>query len=186
MKHKKILVAYESRYGSTEKIAQRIGAWLKEQFFDVTVAKVAEITETHDYELIIAAAPVYAGAYSESFEHWIHKHMALWSSKDNCLVSVSLSKAGGSEKAMNDLADVVERFSERTGWQPKQVLHVAGSLWYKKYNFFIRWVMKRISSKSGGATDTSKNHHYTDWDALKEELMHLIHTDKLQPAGEDD
>jgi menaquinone-dependent protoporphyrinogen oxidase len=43
---------------------------------------------------------------------------------------------------------------------------VAGAINYTRYNFLLRWYMKRASAKNGGATDTSRDHEYTDWDQV--------------------
>ena len=52
------------------------------------------------------------------------------------------------------------------GWHPERVVPVAGALRYSQYNFLVRFVMKRIARKSGGSTDTTRDHDYTDWAAL--------------------
>jgi len=43
---------------------------------------------------------------------------------------------------------------------------IAGALLYTKYNFIVRFIMKRIARQAGAATDTSKDYEYTDWAAL--------------------
>jgi len=43
---------------------------------------------------------------------------------------------------------------------------VAGALSYTKYNFLVRFVMKRIAKAQGASTDTSRDHELTDWEAL--------------------
>ena len=37
---------------------------------------------------------------------------------------------------------------------------------YSKYNFLVRFFMRRIAQKEGGDTDTSRDYEYTDWEAL--------------------
>ena len=44
---------------------------------------------------------------------------------------------------------------------------VAGALLYTHYNFFVRWLMKRIVANAGGDTDTSKDYEYTDWSDVR-------------------
>lgn len=61
---------------------------------------------------------------------------------------------------------ILERFYAETGWRPKYVRAVAGAVLYTKYNFLVRFIMKRISKQAGGSTDTSRDHEYTDWRAL--------------------
>jgi menaquinone-dependent protoporphyrinogen oxidase len=43
----------------------------------------------------------------------------------------------------------------------------AGALLYTHYNFFIRWMMKRIVATAGGDTDTSRDYEYTDWNDVR-------------------
>ena len=44
---------------------------------------------------------------------------------------------------------------------------VAGALRYTHYNWLKRWMMKRIVTKAGGNTDTSRDYEYTDWAAVR-------------------
>ena len=90
-------------------------------------------------------------------------------------ISVTLSEAGV-EKRENTpaerarfIADVdktVDKFYEDTQWYPTCVKPVAGALLYSKYNFFIRFIMKRIARKAGSDTDTTRDYDYTDWIGL--------------------
>jgi menaquinone-dependent protoporphyrinogen oxidase len=43
---------------------------------------------------------------------------------------------------------------------------VAGALPYTRYNFLIRFMMRRIVKTEGGDTDTSRDYEYTDWAAV--------------------
>ena len=41
----------------------------------------------------------------------------------------------------------------------------------------MRWVMKRIAAKAGGAIDTSRDYEYTDWADLRgfaRQFEHLV------------
>src|SRR5215467_13612460 len=57
-------------------------------------------------------------------------------------------------------------FFDQTSWHPNRVKPVAGALLYTKYNFIVRFIMKRIAKKAGAATDTSRDYEYTDWLSL--------------------
>lgn len=43
---------------------------------------------------------------------------------------------------------------------------IAGALKYTEYDYFKRLIMKMISKKEGGATDTSQDYEYTKWDEV--------------------
>jgi menaquinone-dependent protoporphyrinogen oxidase len=174
MKARKFLVVYESRFGATEKIAKRIGEWLKEADHTSDVHHVSEVLEIHDYDVVIACSPVYAGKMPEEFSKWIIKHSVFLSARQSAFLMVSLTKAGVNAEAAVELDKIVSDFLADTEWKPTQVLQVAGALWYKKYNFLMRWVMKRIAAKAGGDTDTSKNYEYTDWKTLKADVFEFV------------
>ena len=66
------------------------------------------------------------------------------------------------------LAGWVETFSEKTGWRPQRIEHVAGGLPFTRYDPITRWIMHGIAEDQGYATDTARDHEYTDWTALGE------------------
>jgi len=88
------------------------------------------------------------------------------------------------DKARAALDEVYERFVKDTGWRPAQAYRIAGRLAYRKYGFFTRFLMKRIAKQSGGSTDTSRDHEYTDWPAFDRFLGELFSPEALRPAAQ--
>jgi menaquinone-dependent protoporphyrinogen oxidase len=43
---------------------------------------------------------------------------------------------------------------------------VAGALLYRQYGVLVRMMMRLIAGRVGASTDTSRDHDYTDWDAV--------------------
>jgi menaquinone-dependent protoporphyrinogen oxidase len=43
---------------------------------------------------------------------------------------------------------------------------VAGALLYRQYGAIVRLVMRFIAMQTGATTDTSRDHEYTNWEAL--------------------
>jgi len=80
------------------------------------------------------------------------------------------------ERARADVRRSIETFVKETGWQPTRVEPVAGALLYTRYNWLIRFIMKRISQSAGGDTDTTRDFEYTDWAAL-DRLAHEMATE---------
>ena len=68
--------------------------------------------------------------------------------------------------AAADVQKMIDAVSKETGWYPSKIHAAAGALSYTKYNFVIRFVMKRIAKAQGASTDTSRDHELTDWEAL--------------------
>src|SRR4029077_17001614 len=96
----------------------------------------------------------------------------------NAFLSVALSTATAADpvvpdelrqKAPKAVQQMIDKFVEETGWRPQQALPVAGALLYRRYNFLMRYIMKRIAKQMNGPTaptDTSLDYEYTDWAAL--------------------
>jgi menaquinone-dependent protoporphyrinogen oxidase len=121
------------------------------------------------------------------------EHAAELNRMQAAFVSVTLSQAGVENmnatpeqraRASADVQKMLGRFYADTGWRPKYVKAVAGALLYRKYNFFVRFIMKWISEKAGGSTDTSRDHIYTDWAALERFLDEFGESLKLRNAVE--
>jgi menaquinone-dependent protoporphyrinogen oxidase len=73
---------------------------------------------------------------------------------------------------------MLNRFFRETNWHPDHVKAVAGALLYTRYNVLTRFVMKYIAKETGGSTDTTRDHEYTDW----ENLDRFFDGFTLQPA----
>ena len=70
--------------------------------------------------------------------------------------------------------EIIERLVAETGWRPHRVELVAGALPYTRYNFLVRFVMRRIARKEGGDTDTSRDYEYTDWSAVERFALEFL------------
>ena len=90
-------------------------------------------------------------------------------------ISVTLSEAGAEDptrteaerrRAAGDVQKMIDDFIRESGWTPARTMPVAGALTYSKYNVLVRFIMKRISRKQGGPTDTSRDYEFTNWEAV--------------------
>ena len=80
--------------------------------------------------------------------------------------SVSLAAASGLEDEHREVQKIATDFLEQTGWKQLMTSQIAGALKYTEYDYFKRLIMKMISKKEGGATDTSQDYEYTNWDEV--------------------
>jgi menaquinone-dependent protoporphyrinogen oxidase len=166
----RILVLYGSTDGQTAKVAVAVERTLRSWGLSVDVVNSGGLRDPDpkDYAGVIVAASVHAGGYQRTVRQWVRAHAAGLRDRPNAFVSVCLAVVNRSPKVDRDLAAIMNRFCEATGWQPREVKAVAGALKYTKYGWLKRWMMKRIVAKAGGDTDTSRDYEYTDWEDLKE------------------
>ncbi len=108
-------------------------------------------------------------------------------------LSVSLSEAGAKDERRSEderakvavnVAGVIAKFLGETGWRPKRVKALAVAILYSKYNFIIRFVMKRMT-KASMATDSSRDYDFTDWKSV-DQFVDGVLSDHSAHAGRQD
>jgi len=182
---KPVGVFYATREGHTHRLAEHVAASLRQRGLDAIVNDVREqpaATKLDQYAGAVVAASVHAGRHEAEMVRFVKEHLGELESLPSAFLSVTLSEAGAERsdvtpeersKFAADVQKVINRFFEDTGWHPKRVKPVAGALLYTRYNFLVRFVMKRIARAVGGSTDTSRDHEYTDWVALDQFVAEL-------------
>jgi len=163
----RILVVYGTTDGHTAKIATAIADTLRTHGAAVDVCQASRthcLPEGHD--AVIVAAPVRGGKYLKSIRRWVRQHAAVLNAKPTAFVSICLGILQHDEAVDRTLKTIIGQFLAETGWQPVVTKPVAGALPYTRYNWLIRWVMKRIATKAGGDSDTTRDYEYTDWQDL--------------------
>lgn len=164
----KIRIIYHSKYGQTRKIAHRIVQTVTSAGHTARAIHVEAIDEPHclkSYDAVVFGAPIYAERHSRLVANLIQGHREELSKQVTGFFSVSVS-ASGNEQQRADATQCMEQFLENIHWQPELKTIFAGGLPWRDYNWFTRWLMKRIVRKAGGDTDTSENREYTDWNAV--------------------
>ena len=174
----RIAIFFATREGQTRRIAERLASDLHERGIDTEIHDVRHLHQVPDwsrYATAIVAASIHAGRHEREMIAFAKQHRTVLADMKAAFVSVSLSERGVEDLTLPEdrrrehaaaVAEMIERFVDDTGWHPARVLPVAGALAYRQYNFFIRFVMKRIARANGAPIDTSRNHDLTDWDRV--------------------
>ena len=176
---KPLAILFATREGQTRRIAERLAGHLRARGAPVDVADLARALpgqfDVAKYAAVVVAASVHIGKHAPEAVAFVRAHRSALAGIPSMFISVSLSAAGAADanatakrrtsaKANRD--KMIEEFLRQTGWRPSLVHPVAGALLYREYGFFVRQMMRFISSIVGASTDTSRNHEYTDWKAL--------------------
>jgi menaquinone-dependent protoporphyrinogen oxidase len=175
---KPILVLYATREGQTRKIAERVVERLSACGLAAELRDASDVDEAftlEPYAGAILAASVHAGTHEREIAAFVVRHRSFLAGMPAAFLSVSLSEAGAEDpgasaerraRAAEEVAQMLERFFEKTAWRPRLVLPIAGALPYSKYGVLKRWVMKRIVKSMGGPTDTSRDYEFTNFGAV--------------------
>jgi len=164
----RMLVIYGTTEGQTAKIAGALAATLRKCGVSVDLAEAGPAwdPDPKDYAAVIVAASVHAGGYQRPLRRWVRNHAQALRGRPTAFVSVCLAIVKPTPEVMRDLAAIMGRFFEATGWTPQETKPVAGALPYSKYGWLKRRLMRRIVAKAHGDTDMTRDYEYTDWDDL--------------------
>ncbi|HKT51015.1 MAG TPA: flavodoxin domain-containing protein [Candidatus Angelobacter sp.] len=162
----------------TQQIAEHIAARLRGSGLSCDAINVKYLPASfslNDYNSAILAASAHIGKHEPEMVRFVGKNSDRLEQMRTAFLSVSLAQAGVQDRnitperreaAAADVKKMIGAFLAKTKWRPTRAEPVAGGLMYSKYNWFIRFVMKRIARRAGASTDTSRDHEFTDWVAL--------------------
>jgi menaquinone-dependent protoporphyrinogen oxidase len=163
----KLLIIYGTTEGQTRKIAHFMEAILQNAGHLVTIADATtNPPEPKGYDAIIIGSSIHMHKYQSAVKHYIKKHLEQLNNIPGAFFSVSLAVASGLAEENLEVQKITNDFLQQTGWKPMMTRQIAGALKYTDYDYFKRLIMKMISKKQGGATDTSQDYEYTNWDEV--------------------
>ena len=164
----RILVTYDTIEGQTRKISEYVAARVTERGHKVSIVNVAELSGgpiAEQFDGAIVGASIHVGKHSKRFVEFLESRRMWLDGMPVAFFSVSLS-ASGTEEERREAQGYVKTLLSETGWQPYWTTTVGGALRYRRYNWLKRIMMRKIASKAQRATDTSRDHEYTDWRAV--------------------
>ena len=184
----RVPVFYATTDGQTGRIAEHIAERLRTEGL-VSVALNVESVDAGQYDLeqaggILLAASLRVGKHQSSAEAFARTHRERFAALPSWFISVSLSAASSNPDERHAAERLAHAFATTTGCQPGRITCVAGALLYTRYSWLTRWMMRRISRREGGPTDTSRDHELTDWPAL-DALVQTFAREVTASAGVD-
>jgi menaquinone-dependent protoporphyrinogen oxidase len=88
---KKVLVAYDSKHGSTAMIAEKVGDVLCEQGFQADTRPALHIDDISAYDAIVIGSPMYYATFLPGALSFLERHKAVLAVKDVAVFAVSSS-----------------------------------------------------------------------------------------------
>jgi menaquinone-dependent protoporphyrinogen oxidase len=166
-----VLVVYGTTHGQTAKIAETLAIHMRRDGCRVYVCDASRISpeiRSEQFDGVIILASVHARGYQRAVKRWVERNVDQLNRMPSGFVSVCLGILEQRPEAQREVWEILDRFLDTTGWNPEVRKIVAGALPYTRYNWFTRWLMRRIVAKAGGDTDTSRDYEYTDWNQVRQ------------------
>jgi menaquinone-dependent protoporphyrinogen oxidase len=173
-----VLVAYATRDGQTRKVAERIATVLRVRRHVVELVDLGRTPpptlDLSRFQAVLVGSPIRAQGYLRPVVRFVQSHRSELERLPALFFSVGLAVLSKIGDGRAQTMRIVEKLVAETGWHPRRIELVAGALPYTRYNFLVRFVMRRISKKEGGDTDTSRDYEYTDWGAVDRFAMEFV------------
>ena len=178
-------VFYATREGQAERVAERVAVDLRAQQIATDVINVKDVNGLIDwrgYDLAFVVASVHAGRHEKEMIAFVKRSKDELSRLHAPFLSLTLSQAGAElptntlvqrETARGDALRMISDFMKDTGWQPARILPVAGALMYSKYNFLVKWIMRRIAHKAGFDGPPTRDYEFTNWPVVDRFITEL-------------
>ena len=166
-----ILIIYGSLEGQTEKISERIAEIIDNKGYKVTTLSGEQLPpdfSVEHYNAAIIGGSIHMGKYPEYIKEFVTTYSSWLNKTPSAFFTVCMAVNSKHEKSREEAMRYGENFFVQTGWQPKLAGTFAGAVKYTKYNIVTRFIMKLISKREGGSTDTSHDHEYTDWESVEQ------------------
>jgi menaquinone-dependent protoporphyrinogen oxidase len=178
-----VLIVYGTTYGQTERIARRITDRLTARGHGVCMYKgdwLPKHLRVDDYDACLIAGSIIRGRYQRYIRDFARRHKEDLNATRSAFVSVSGTAQGSPQQARA----YIDGFIQETGWNPRFTASFAGCMAYTQYGPLLRWVTKIISRRRGGPTDTSRDHEFTDWEAVDRFAERVSRALAPSPEGE--
>ena len=162
----RVLIIFGTSYGQTEKIGNRIAAELQRRGIAVELCNAAQGRPSltpEQYSGVVVGSSLIAHGHQPSIKQFVRDHVSTLNALPTAFYQVSASAGSSSRQGRMAAQRILDDFLSSNGWTPLLSASIAGAINYTRYNLLLRWYMKRASAKNGGATDTSRDHEYTDW-----------------------
>ena len=172
MNTKLILLAYATRYGSTQEVAETIAATLREDGLEVDLQSMQEVKSLDRYDAVVLGAAIYNAKWNADAHQFVSHHQDALSKLPVAIFT--LGPLSGSDAAKRNSRRQLDSQLAKYPWLKPVALEIfAGKYDPSKpgLNFFERFLPAR---------------DYRNWDAIRawanKLSAQLQHAEMLQPA----
>jgi menaquinone-dependent protoporphyrinogen oxidase len=162
----KVLIVYATSHGQTAAIARAIAAAASEGPAVPTVldARVATGRDLATHTSAVLIASIHYGRHQRSMARFVKRNADRLAKMHTAFISVSGDAIDPATRPRAEQA--MREFFRTTGWTPSEWQLAGGAVKFTKYNFLLRYIMKRKLAAEGKHLDPHRDYDYTDWEAV--------------------
>lgn len=187
-----VLVAYASKHGATQGIAERIAGKLRQMGKNVEVMPTGAIRDVAAYEALVIGSAVYSGSWLPEAAELVRTHSAVLAVRPVWLFSsgplgAEVAEGVGQEKEEGEVLGQIKILGAKRAihWPlPKEVVEFRGTIGPRDHEMFFGALdhknlpfAERIALKAVGGMEGD----FRDWDAIDAWAETIAR--ELAPAG---
>ena len=156
-----ILIAYATRYGSTQEVAERIAATLRQAGLQVEVQAARQVRALEGYRAVVLGAPLYIGSWLKDARRFLTKHQAALAQVPVAIFTL------GPTRAEEDVAPIRAQMDEQVAKYP-WLKPVAVELFGGKYDpALLKFPIKLLATAPASPLYQAPASDIRDWDAIQ-------------------
>jgi menaquinone-dependent protoporphyrinogen oxidase len=149
-----ILIAYASKHGSTQGIAERIAEKFRQLGKEAEARSVDTVEDPRSYEAFVIGSAIYYGSWMKEATEWVHRNQAVLAGRPVWLFSVGPlgTEVQDAEQQPKEMAEFQQAI------RPRDERIFFGVLDHHKLSFGERMVLKAVRAPEGD---------FRDWQAIE-------------------
>ena len=181
---KRVLIAYGTRFGSTEEISAKLAEIMRNEGLDTTVINVKKDKwpPLDQFEAVLIGSSIKMGRWTKEAKRYFSRNVNALKEKSVLAVFVSSGEAGDPEKYQEAKAKYVENILTELGFDLNKVMHDAfGGVFDLTSTSKIGWMEKKFANMGAKEDANLMENEYNDlrdWDKIhsfaKEAAMRIL------------
>ncbi len=149
-----VLVAYASKHGSTQGIAERIAEQLRQSGKQAEARPMNAVENPGSYEAFVIGSAVYYGSWLKEATEWVHRNQGVLAGRPAWLFSVGPlgTEVKDTEPQPKEMAEFQQAI------KPRDQRIFFGALDHNRLSFAERMVVKAVRAPEGD---------FRDWQAIE-------------------
>ncbi len=148
-----VLVAYASKHGSTQGIAQRISQKLAQMGKQAEARSIDTVNDPGSYEAFVIGSAIYYGSWMKEATEWVHRNQVILATRPTWMFSVGPLGVD----FMDDEQQPKEKAEFQESIKPRDHQVFFGALDHHKLAYTERMMAKAVRAPEGD---------YRNWEAI--------------------
>nr|AEM25302.1 protoporphyrinogen oxidase [Strigomonas galati] len=182
----KYLILFSTTGGHTKVIAEAIADEVRAQesgaectiqdikvFMTHNTLTSEGVVDMKHYDKVVLGASVRYNSFAQEVHQFVKQYQTHLNSIPSAFYVVDMV-AYKEHRNTPETNPYSRRFLRASPWKPTKVAVFAGALYYPRYSFFDRNLIRCIMKLAGGETDPKTEKVYTDWDSVKAFAQEIV------------